>query len=86
MNTPSLLPEVGATDDAPSAKRAVYGLGISVRGLKDGGMNLWHTGSLPGTSALAVRTADGFAWVVAFNGRPRAVPRSGANWTAGCGR
>jgi N-acyl-D-amino-acid deacylase len=34
-------------------------------------VNLWHEGSLPGTTTLAVRTADGFAWVAAFNGRPR---------------
>src|SRR5262245_7784113 len=84
MNTPSLLPAVGAADDAPSAKRAVYGLGISVRRLEDGGMILWHSGSLPGTSTLAARSTDGFAWVVAFNGRPR--DRSGASWTTGCGR
>ncbi len=71
MNAPSFLPEDAAGDDEPRAKGSAYGLGIRVRPLEDGGMNLWHSGSLPGTSTLAVRTADGFAWVVAFNGRPR---------------
>ena len=47
-----------------------YGLGIRVRPVKNGA-NLFHTGSIPGTSTLAVRTADGFAWVVMFNGRPQ---------------
>jgi N-acyl-D-amino-acid deacylase len=46
-----------------------YGLGIRVRQLENG-INLWHSGSLPGTETIAVRTADGFAWVAAFNGRP----------------
>ena len=47
-----------------------YGLGINVRPLRNGA-NLFHFGSLPGTSTLAVRTADGFAWVAAFNSRPQ---------------
>ena len=47
-----------------------YGLGIRIRPVKNGA-NLFHTGSIPGTSTLAVRTADGFAWVVAFNSRPQ---------------
>jgi CubicO group peptidase (beta-lactamase class C family) len=47
-----------------------YGLGIRIRPVKNGA-NLFHTGSIPGTSTLAVRTADGFAWVVMFNGRPQ---------------
>ena len=51
------------------AKAVYYGLGINVRAVK-GGLNLWHGGSLPGTSTFALRTADGYAWVAAFNGRP----------------
>lgn len=46
-----------------------YGLGVRVRPVK-GGLNIWHFGSLPGTVTIALRTFDGFAWVVAFNGRP----------------
>lgn len=34
-----------------------------------GGINFWHTGSLPGTSTIAVRTASGYGWVALFNGR-----------------
>ena len=71
MNTPSWLPEEGAADDEPPARRSAYGLGIRVHQLDGGRANLWHTGSLPGTSTLAVRSADGFAWVVVLNGRPR---------------
>ena len=47
-----------------------YGLGVNVRPVR-GGLNLWHSGSLPGTATMAVRTADGATWVVAFNRRPR---------------
>jgi N-acyl-D-amino-acid deacylase len=46
-----------------------YGLGVRVRPVK-GGLNIWHFGSLPGTVTIALRSADDFAWVVAFNGRP----------------
>ena len=42
---------------------------MRVRPVK-GGQNIWHFGSLPGTVTIALRSADGFAWVVAFNGRP----------------
>jgi CubicO group peptidase (beta-lactamase class C family) len=49
---------------------AAPGLGVNVRPVR-GGVNLWHSGSLPGTSTMAVRTADGASWVVAFNRRPR---------------
>ena len=31
--------------------------------------NLWHAGSLPGTSTLMVRRHDGLSWVVLFNQR-----------------
>jgi CubicO group peptidase (beta-lactamase class C family) len=31
--------------------------------------NWWHDGSLPGTSALIVRTGSGLAWAVLFNAR-----------------
>jgi len=40
--------------------------------LRDAGQdkNWWHTGSLPGTSSLLVRTHHGFAWAAVFNDRP----------------
>jgi len=70
MNTASRVPQEVAAADEASAKRSEYGLGIYIHRRRDGGVNLWHTGSLPGTSAIAVRTDDGFAWVAVFNGRP----------------
>ena len=32
--------------------------------------NWWHQGSLPGTTSLIVRTANGFQWAVVLNYRP----------------
>lgn len=69
MNARPGLPEA-AGDDEGNPPGSVYGLGIRIRQVKNG-FNLWHGGSLPGTNTLAVRAADGFTWVVAFNGRPR---------------
>jgi len=69
MNAPSGLRE-GKTGDDANADGVSYGLGIRIRRVRSGA-NLFHTGSIPGTSTLAVRTADGFAWVVAFNSRPQ---------------
>lgn len=31
--------------------------------------NVWHTGSLDGTSTMFVRRHDGFCWAVLFNSR-----------------
>jgi N-acyl-D-amino-acid deacylase len=47
-----------------------YGLGWMVRSVKAEGENWWHTGSLPGTMAILVRTHDGRAWAALFNSRP----------------
>jgi CubicO group peptidase (beta-lactamase class C family) len=48
---------------------AYYGLGWNIRPTgKDA--NWWHTGSLPGTSTLLVRTHHGYAWAAVFNLRP----------------
>jgi N-acyl-D-amino-acid deacylase len=70
MHAPSRLqPAPGFDEDLPT-RGAYYGLGTWVRAAGRG-VNLWHGGSLDGTSALAVRTADGFAWVAVFNGRPK---------------
>ena len=66
---PNLQPAPG-DDEEKLAEAVFYGLGINARAVKSG-LNLWHGGSLPGTSTFAVRTADGYAWVAAFNGRPQ---------------
>jgi CubicO group peptidase (beta-lactamase class C family) len=47
-----------------------YGLGWSVRPTSGGtGRNTWHTGGLPGTSTLLVRTYSGMSWAVLLNRR-----------------
>lgn len=56
-------------DPALKDKPTYYAKGFNVRKLSSGGINFWHTGSLPGTSAIAVRTASGYGWVALFNGR-----------------
>lgn len=49
---------------------AYYGCGWYVRPVgRYGQFNTWHTGTLPGTSALLVRRADGLTWAVLFNSR-----------------
>ena len=50
---------------AGSSATQWYGLGWKVN--KWG--NSWHTGGMPGTSSLLVRTSSGFAWALAFNTR-----------------
>jgi N-acyl-D-amino-acid deacylase len=53
----------------PQNEPAWYGLGIQVRPAgKDA--NWWHTGSLPGTTTILVRTHHGAAWAALFNARP----------------
>jgi len=49
-----------------------YGMGWSVR--PSGNTAMWgHTGSLPGTYSIVVRTFNGFAWAALFNTRPKDV-------------
>ena len=50
-------------------KTTWYGCGWNLRDVGNGKMNLWHSGSLPGTNALLVRRGDGFCWAVLFNRR-----------------
>ena len=52
-------------------KPAFYGCGWEVRP-KQRGRNIWHTGSLSGTSSLVVRRHDGLCWAVLFNVRENA--------------
>jgi CubicO group peptidase (beta-lactamase class C family) len=49
----------------PSETNINYAKGWSTN--KSG--NIWHTGSLDGTSAFVCRTADGYTWAFLFNGR-----------------
>ena len=46
-----------------------YGLGLSIRPVGNDA-NWWHSGSLPGTTTLMVRTHNGYCWAVLFNSRP----------------
>ncbi|MBW3538629.1 MAG: serine hydrolase [Planctomycetes bacterium] len=55
-----------------SAAPVYYACGWSVRELGAGKRNMWHTGSLPGTSTILVRRHDGRNWVVLFNARQSA--------------
>ena len=44
-----------------------YGCGWSVRPVKNGKTNRWHTGGLSGTSTILVLRHDGLCWAVLFN-------------------
>ena len=61
----------------PYAEGVVWkGLGWSVRDIGGGETNprytnLWHTGSLPGTTSLLVRAGNGSSWAVLMNSRPK---------------
>lgn len=57
-------------DPALQSKPTYYAKGFHVRKLSSGGINFWHTGNLPGTLTLAVRTSTGYGWAVLFNRRP----------------
>ena len=46
-----------------------YALGWTVRPLGDKKFNVWHTGSLPGTSTILIRRHDGLNIAVLFNSR-----------------
>jgi len=69
-----------------------YGLGWQVRPVTTGGTgrNTWHTGSLPGTFTIVVRTYNGMSWAALFNRRDDASGKSygdidAALWTAANG-
>jgi N-acyl-D-amino-acid deacylase len=48
-----------------------YGMGLMVRILNGGGENWWHNGSLPGSQTEMARYANGAAFAVVFNSRPK---------------
>lgn len=54
------------TDAKGKPKREYYACGWMVRP-RSGKVTTWHTGSLPGTSTLLVRRADGVDFTVLFN-------------------
>ncbi|TDC44742.1 class A beta-lactamase-related serine hydrolase [Actinomadura sp. KC345] len=56
-------PETGIEDNG-----SYYGCGWHVRHVT-GGINTWHTGSLPGTYTILVRRYDGLAWAALFDQR-----------------
>jgi len=68
---PDMVEVMFAMPDDPSlqSKSTYYAKGFNVRKLTSGGINFWHTGSLPGTLTLAVRGANGYGWVALFNRR-----------------
>lgn len=60
----------GAAEAAPKPEDRWYSLGWNVRILDDSGAFVsWHTGSLPGTSTILIRRADGQDIAVLFNSR-----------------
>lgn len=72
---PDLLSQdsIGSITTRPTAKTwessaAYYGLGWMARPYLNG-FNLWHTGSLPGTTTLLVKAATGLSWAVLTNTR-----------------
>ncbi len=63
---------------------AYYGLGWEIRPA-GGDANWWHTGSLPGTTTLLVRT-HGYCWAAVFNSRPEGNSKLGNDIDAGMWR
>lgn len=51
-----------------------YAMGWNVRPYGNDA-NWWHTGSLPGTTTIFVRTRHGFTWAALFNSRPEDAGR-----------
>lgn len=65
----ALIAEMTGSGPAVCANGACYyGAGWFVRPTQ-GDANWWHGGSLPGTTAMLVRTYDNVAWIGLFNGR-----------------
>jgi CubicO group peptidase (beta-lactamase class C family) len=58
-------PEATASANSP----VFYGLGVNVRAFNNGQHNLFHSGSLPGTSTMAMSFANGVSLVLMMNGR-----------------
>lgn len=69
--TPASFAQLHARPTATASATAVvyYGLGTRARVLDNGRYNLWHTGSLPGTSSIGLSYASGWTIVAIFNSR-----------------
>jgi CubicO group peptidase (beta-lactamase class C family) len=52
-----------------AGKPVFYGLGVNVRVFDSGRHNLFHSGSLPGTSSMVMSFANGVSVVLIMNGR-----------------
>lgn len=64
-------------DSDSNVKSFHYGLGWMARtDPVNGHLNVWHTGSLDGTSTILVRRHDGFCWAALFNSRHGLNPKS----------
>jgi CubicO group peptidase (beta-lactamase class C family) len=63
--------------NSSSLKGSYFGKGIMVSS-NTNGKNWFHSGSQPGLEALAIKTMNGFAWVVVFNSRPKS--KNGMNF------
>ena len=64
---PLLSPETLTIMTTPSHANSGYAKGLFVNSVR----NCWHTGSLPGTATLAVRTHTGFSWAAFVNTRTK---------------
>jgi CubicO group peptidase (beta-lactamase class C family) len=64
---PLLSPETLKIMTTPSQANPGYAKGLFVNSVH----NFWHTGSLPGTAALAVRTHTNFCWAAFVNTRTK---------------
>jgi CubicO group peptidase (beta-lactamase class C family) len=73
-STPNILkPETIKAMTTPSSVNAGYARGWAVNNAP----NWWHSGSLPGTTTIMVRTASGFCWAALANTRRAGQPDIG---------
>ncbi len=82
--TPASIAELTSRPAPPldQTAAAYYGLGLQIRPAgRDA--NWWHTGSLPGTTTLLVRTHHGYAWAAVFNSRPEGASKLPGDLDAG---
>ena len=69
--TPNILkPETIQLMTSPSPANSGYARGWAVNNAR----NWWHSGSLPGTTTIMVRTASGFCWAALTNTRRSGQP------------
>jgi Beta-lactamase len=64
QTTAILKPDTVSTMTTPSLVNPGYARGWAITGL-----NRWHTGTLPGTSAIMVQTPNGLCWAALANSR-----------------